>query len=194
MKSSKSNLLVTFILLIGLSVAVVAFLSFVAVKIAETGIKYSDENAFYYADAGMNKAYWLLATTVGNGGRGTNYRITGSYEAIGKGDYRYSIITVSSYEVKIVCTGETGVSKKMISQHVSIGGYPQAFKYALYGGANTTLVNNVAVTGNVYINGNLTNGTGALQNVYHPAGTTISGGGSWIELRGSESCPRRSNI
>ncbi len=179
MRETKGNLLITFILLIALAAAVIAFISFVTVQITETGSKITTENAFYYADAGLNKAVWLLANLPASGGVGSTYRVQGSMESIGKGDYRYSIInTTDSYEVLVVSTGEISGIKKTIQQMVNIGGYPTAFKYALYTGISATMNGAVNVVGDTYINGNTTmTGAAVLTGkLYHPAGTTINPG------------------
>ncbi len=148
MKASKGNILITFILLMALAAAVVVLLSFVATKISETGSKIWGQNAFYYADAGLNKAVWLLATLPASGGKGSTYRVQGSMESIGKGDYRFSILnTTDSYEVLVVSTGEIYSLKKTVQQMVNIGGYPAAFKYALYTGIGATVNGAVDVVG-----------------------------------------------
>ena len=196
MKSkNKGNLLVTFILLIGLCAVVLSLAAFISIRLQETGFRVNDRTAFYYADAGLNKAIWYLSAPTSVGGKGMTWRISGSKEAYGRGDYVYSIVnTAVSSEVRIISTGEVGVNKSTITQVMSLTGYPTAFNYALYTGTDALLNSNVTIYGDMYINGDTTINSNASVNngyVYHPTGTTISGAGTWTD--GGAKTPAPSN-
>jgi formylmethanofuran dehydrogenase subunit C len=187
---NKGNLLVTFILLIGLSAVVLSLAAFIAIRLQETGFKVTDKTAYYYADAGLNKAVWYLSAPSGSGGKGMSWRVTASREVFGRGDYRFSIInTAVSTEVLIISTGEVGSSTSTVVQVMDLAGYPTSFNYAMYTDTTTIMNGNVAIYGDIYVDGNTTlNGNASVYgNLYHPAGTTITPGSGTYTDGGAQS-------
>ena len=184
MRKNKGNLLVTFIMVTALSITIFAFLSYVAIRLTESGIRTSEIESFYVADAGVNKAVWYLATPTGSGGKGVTWRTTGSYEAFGWGGYLLTVRDYATNEVQIISTGEVGGIMKTVSQIATLGGLPAAFDYAVYCNSGTSYTGNVIVHGDVYMNGNTSFGANASFTdgyVYHPTGTSLSGSGTWTD-------------
>jgi len=185
LKKSKGNLLVTFIMIVAFSIVVFSFLSFLSIKLKESGIRTSDVESFYVAEAGLNKAIWYLATPVASGGRGFSWRTTGTTEAYGWGSFVISVQNHSvSGEVNIISTGEVGGIHKTVSQRVRIGGLPAAFDYAVFCNNSMNLSGNAEVSGDMFVNGN-TNFTGNATvsdgMIFHPSGTTLTGHGTFTD-------------
>jgi hypothetical protein len=190
-KNSKGNLLLTFIILIALTMTIFSFLSITGVRVKESGVKVTEYDSFYIAEAGLNKAMWYLGTPVIEGGKGFYWRATNFYEAYGWGGYYLTVLdTEVSGEVLIIATGEAGGSTKNISQVVEIGGLPQVFDYAVFNNAGINMSGNAEIDGSIFINGN-THFSGSATvtdgSVYHPLGTTITGGGTYTD--GGEPTP-----
>jgi len=183
-KMSKGNLLLTFIIVVALSVTVFAFLSYIGIRLKGSGIRTSEIESFYVADAGVNKAIWYLGTPTGSGGRGVAWRTTSSYEAFGWGGYLLTVRDYATNEVEIISTGEVTGITKTVSQVVTLGGLPAAFDYAVYCNTGTDFTGNVNVRGDTYMNGNTTFGHNcSFTNgyIYHPTGTSLSGSGTWTD-------------
>jgi len=182
LKQNRGNLLLTFIMAVALSVAIFSFIAFIGVRLKESGARVSEIDALYVADAGLNKAMWYLGTPTGQGGKGSAWRTAGSWEAFGWGKYYITVRDSVANEVLIVSTGEVGGITKTVSQLVGVGGFPVAFDYAIYCNTGASFTGNVAVQGDTYMNGNTTFGNNCSftnGDVYHPTGTTLSGGGTW---------------
>jgi len=184
MKKNKGNLIVSFIMVVALSITVFAFLSYIGIRLRESGIRVSEIESFYVADAGVNKAIWYLGTPTGSGGKGFSWRVSSSYEAFGWGGFLLTVRDYAANEVQIISTGEVGGIMKTVSQVVGVGGLPEAFDYAIYCNSGADYSGAVNVQGDVYMNGNTKFGadcsfTGGY--VYHPAGTSLTGDGSWTD-------------
>lgn len=182
---SKGNLLITFILLVSLSITIFAFISFIGTRMLESGVKVSEVESFYAAEAGLNKAIWYLATPVASGGRGLTWRAIGSYEAFGRGGYYMTAANTSvSHEVLVMSTGEVHGISKTVSQIMDLGGLPAPFDYAVYSNGPINMSGNAAIQGDIFVNGN-THFAGSANvsdgYVYHPTGSTISGAGTYTD-------------
>jgi len=188
---NKGNLLLTFIMLVALSVIIFSFLSFIGTRLKDSIVKIAETSAFYAAEAGLNKAIWYLATPVAQGGRGFSWRTTNNYEVFGRGGYRFSIIDiVTSQELLIISTGEVAGILRTVCENVNIGGLPPAFDYSVFSNSSATIWGNTHITGSIFVNGNTLLGqassvTGGY--VYHPFGTSISGTGTYTN--GGEPTP-----
>ena len=182
---SKGNLLVAFIILIAMSAIVLSILSLVGIRVRESGVKVSEFDSFYVAEAGLNKAIWYLATPVAQGGKGTSWRDVSYYEPYGWGGYYLTVQdTATSGEVQIISTGEVGGIMKTVSQIVDTSGVPDAFNYAIFSNAALNLSGSANIQGDIFINGNTVfSGSASVTDgyVYHPVGTTISGGGTYTD-------------
>jgi len=171
-------------MVVSLSVTIFAFLSYIGIRLNESGVRVSEIESFYVADAGINKAIWYLGTPTGSGGKGISWRATGSYEAFGWGGFLLTVRDYATNEVQIISTGEVTGIMKTVSQVVTIGGLPAAFDYAVYCNTGTAFSGNVNVEGDVYMNGNSSFGSNCRFTdgyVYHPAGTSLSGSGTWTD-------------
>jgi len=192
MKKDKGNLIVTFIMVIALSMTVFVFISFTGIRLKESGIKVSELESFYTAEAGLHKAIWYLATPTTQGGKGLTWRATNFQENYGWGAYYLTVQNSAvSGEVLIISTGEVGGILKTTSQIVNIGGLPAAFDYALYSNLATSLSGNTNIEGDMYVNGNTSfSGNASVTDgyLYHPTGTTISGHGTYTD--GGEPNPK----
>lgn len=184
-KNSKGNLLVTFIILFSLSITIFSFLFLTGTRLKESGVRVSETESFYVAEGGLNKAIWYLATPVALGGKGLSWRAASSWEAFGRGGYYLTVTdSVVTGEVQIISTGEVAGTRKTVSEIVKVEGFPEAFKYAVYCNTGTDFSGNVVVKGDVYVNVNTTFGDNCSITdgyVYHPAGTTLSGHGTWTD-------------
>ena len=171
-------------MVVALSITIFAFLSYVTIRLTESGIRTSEIESFYVADAGINKALWYLGTPTGQGGKGVSWRATSSYEAFGWGGYLLTVRDYATNEVQIISTGEVGGIMKTVSQIATLGGLPAAFDYAVYCNSGASFTGNVAVAGDSYLNGSTSFGSNtSFTNgyVYHPTGTTLSGSGTWTD-------------
>jgi len=188
---NKGNLLLTFIMLVALSVIIFSFLSFIGTRLKDSIVKIAETSAFYAAEAGLNKAIWYLATPVAQGGRGFSWRTTNYYEAFGRGGYYFTIISAGSpMEVLITSTGEVAGILRTVSENVNMGGLPPAFNYSVFSNNTATIWGNSHITGSIFVNGNTllsqaSSVTGGY--VYHPFGTSISGTGTYTN--GGEPVP-----
>lgn len=184
-KTSKGNILITFIMIVSLAVTVFSFLYFITVKLKESGNQVNEMKAFYAADAGINKAIWYLSTATGSGGKGLTWRVSSTYEAFDDTGFYISVQnTASSSEVMIMSTGESNGVRKTIYQTVSVGGFPVAFEYAMYTSSALSLSGNAEIFGDVYVNGNTAfSGNGNVSDgmIYHAAGANVSGHGTWTD-------------
>jgi len=182
--NSKGNLLLTFIMVVALSVTIFAFLDFMVTRIRESGAKVAEIESFYVADAGLNKAIWYLGTLPPQG-KGFAWRTsTPTWESFGGGRYNITVSDHATDEVLIISTGEVGGALKTVSQVVGLGGMPSAFDYAVYCCRGIDFSGSVKVSGDVYVSGNTTFGNNCSFTqgyVYHPSGTILSGGGTWID-------------
>jgi len=191
-KNSKGNLLVTFIMVVAFSLIVFSFIFLIGIRLKESGIRVSEVESFYVAEAGLNKAIWYLATPVSSGGKGFSWRATGSSESFGWGRYYMTVHdTAVTEEVLIISTGQVGGIIKTVSQIVDISGLPPAFDYAVFSngalglsGAADVIHGDIFVDGNTTFSGNASVSDGY---VYHPAGTSITGSGTWTD--GGEPVP-----
>ena len=171
-------------MVVALSVTIFAFLSYIGIRLKESGVRVSEIESFYVADAGVNKAIWYLGTPTGSGGRGLEWRVTGTYEAFGWGGFLLTVRDYATNEVQIISTGEVSGTMKTVSQVVTLGGLPSAFDYAVFCDTGVSFTGNVIVQGDVYMNGNTQFGNNCSFTdgyVYHPSGTTLSGGGTWTD-------------
>jgi len=171
-------------MIVALSITIFAFLEFIGVRLRESGIKVSETESFYVAEAGLHKGIWYLGTPTGQGGKGFSWRTTSSWEAFGWGGYLLTVRDYATNEVQIISTGEVSGTLKTVSQVVSIGGFPSAFDYAVYSNSGVSFSGNVAVQGDAYTNGSTTFGNNCSFTdgyVYHPAGSTLSGSGTWTD-------------
>jgi len=167
-----------------LSITIFAFLSYIAVRLRESGVRVSEIESFYVADAGINKAIWYLGTPTGSGGRGLYWRVAGTYEAFGWGGFLLTVRDYATNEVEIISTGEVTGITKTVSQVITLGGLPPAFDYAVYSNSGANFTGNVLVHGDVYMNGNTAFGANCSFTdgyVYHPTGTSLSGSGTWTD-------------
>jgi hypothetical protein len=192
MRKSKGNLLITFILLVALSITIFAYIDMIGFRIKDTGIKVSEFDAFYAADAGLNKAIWNLATPTAQGGKGMTWRTTSSWESFGRGGYSITVTNYLTSEVLIISTGEVGGISKTVSQAISTGGLPMAFDYSVFSNKGASMSGNTIINGDMYVNGNTTiGGNTHVQNglLEHPAGTTISPSGNVTYTDGGQPDP-----
>lgn len=184
-KNSKGNILITFIMITALSIMVFSFISLMLVRLKDSGQRVSEAKAFYIADAGLEKAFWYLSAATADGGKGVSWRISGSSEGYAGGTYTFSIInTIVTNEIQLISTGEVNGIKKTVMQKGTVGGYPIAFDYAMYTASALDLAGNAEIQGDVYVNGN-TNFSGNTDvtdgYVYHAAGSTVSGHGTFTD-------------
>jgi formylmethanofuran dehydrogenase subunit C len=183
MKKSKGNLLITFILLMALSVTVFSYLYLIGFRLKESGLRVSENQAFYAAEAGLNKAIWYLATPIAQGGKGISWRVTSSHEVFGRGKYYMTVRDAATGEVLVISTGEVlGLRKTVTQSLIAGGGAPTAFSYSLFSNSASTISGSAIVRGDMYVNGNtiLTDYVHVEDGyLYHPTGTTVTIGSGY---------------
>lgn len=180
MRKAKGNIVIIFIVLVALSVMIFSFMRLVTTRVVASGVKKSDVKAFYVAEAGLNKAVWLLLASTSEGGYGFSWRTTGTTETFGGGYYimRVTDSTVTG-EIRIMSTGEVNGIRKTLVYDMSGSGLPPAFNYSVFGNSNVLLGRSYVITGDMFTNGNTVfEGSGTGGNVYHTAGKTVTGGGT----------------
>lgn len=175
----KGNILLVFIMVVALASIVFSFLTLMSTRLLESGARTSEYQAFNVAEAGLNKAIWLIRTPVSDGGNGPTWRTSGTTNSYGYGSYTFSITNTSTEgEVLIISTGEVEGIRKAVSQLLQIG-LPDAFRYTIFGGSGVSIGRSFIITGDMFVNGNTVfSGTGTAGYVYHTAGNTVSGGGT----------------
>ena len=178
--NKKGNLLLTFILLIAIAAVLFSFTYIITGRVKESSYEFNRTQAFYIAEAGVNKAVWYLITPTGLGGQGNSYRVTASMESFGGGDYRYTISDASSSTILITCTGETGTAKRTIQQKLTSSSLPAAFYYAVYSNGGFNLTGNSTIKGPLFANGNIT----IQGNSNHPTGETDVSSGHTATVNG----------
>ncbi|MFC1559546.1 hypothetical protein ACFL4F_00395 [Candidatus Margulisiibacteriota bacterium] len=176
---SKGNVLLVFMMLIGLSFIVFTVASVVTTRVKEAGGKVARSKSFYIAEAGLQKAAWYLATDPGSGGFGSDWRGT-TTEAFGAGTFSITVQdTAVAGRVKIIATGEAGGVSRTITQLAAIESYPDAFSYSVFcGTGNFRATGNAMISGDMYVNGNSDFvGDASLGDgvVYHAEGYSVSG-------------------
>jgi len=179
MKAKKGNILIVFIMLVGLSFMVFSIITVITTSVKDSGIRTSESQAFYVAEAGLNKAIWYLATPVAYGGKGSGWRGTAT-EYFAQGNYNISVQnTVVQGEVLIISVGSVKGVHKTIIQLVNTESFPAAFKYAIYcGNSGLSPTGDINISGDLFVNGNTTMvGNSSVTNgkVYHTEAYSVSG-------------------
>jgi len=182
MNSKKGNILISFILIIGLT-AIVGSVAFLAsTSIQNTGQMLNRKKALYLAEAGLAKAVWYLGTSTGQGGKGTAWRTTGTSESFAGGSYTIQVGTGQASQILITSEGDYKGRKRIVQ--VSFQLYGEAFNYAIYSTQDLFLSNNVQVSGDVFADGNINLPLGTTVTngqVIVTDGHTVSGQGSWSQ-------------
>jgi len=176
---NKGNVLLVFIMLVGLSMIIFTVISMISMRIRESGINTADSQAFYLAEAGLNKAVWYLGTPSGQGGKGSDWR-GAVIEAFGDGTYSVTVInTAVTSRVLMISTGEAKGSRKTVRQITAMESYPEAFDYSIFcGNSNLNVTGSSVINGDMYVNGNTSFvGDASLGNgeVYHAGGYAVTG-------------------
>ena len=173
------NILIEFIMMIAISYIIFSFITLTSYRMTESRVRVTELQTFYVAEAGLNRAIWLLLTPSAEGGMGTYYRTTGVTQTYGSGRYTYYIANGAiAGEILIMSTGEVNSLRKTLLQTLSSTGVPDAFKYSVYGGSNVSLGTTYNIFGDMFVNGNTVfSGSGTNVKVYHSSGKTVSGGG-----------------
>ena len=176
---NRGNILIVFIMLIGLSFIVFSIATVVTTHVKQSGIKSSEMRAFYAAEAGLNKVVWYLGTSVSGGGKGSDWRGT-TTESFSYGSYQVTVQdVVGSSEVLIISTGEVeGISKTVMQRASMTGALPPVFNNAVFSNGIFKASGNAKVYGDVFVNGNTTlTGNANVSDgvVYHPEGYSVSG-------------------
>ncbi|MFC1559547.1 hypothetical protein ACFL4F_00400 [Candidatus Margulisiibacteriota bacterium] len=176
---SKGNLLIIFIMLVGLSLMVFSLTTVVITRVKESGTKASEHKAFYVAEAGLNKAIWYLIAPTAIGGKGRDWR--GSLvEGFGPGTYSITVQdTAVPTEVLIISVGDVDGIHRTVVQLVDMESFNAAFDYAIFcGNSGMSPSGSVNISGDVFINGNTDmGGSSAVSDgdVYHPDGYGVVG-------------------
>ena len=177
--NNKGNLILTFILLVGISAILLSYIYLITGRVVGTASTSEKSKALYIAEAGINKATWQLMTPTGSGGQGNNWRVSASSESFGDGRYTFSIFDAPQSRVTIISTGEYSGTYKTLQQSMSAGtGTTGVFNYAVYSSGNFSMTASGSITGSVFANGNVTkSGSGSISGtVYLTAGHTYSSG------------------
>lgn len=77
----------TFVVMLTLIAITVAFLYMISIRIKSSGFELASAQAFWLAEAGIQKAIWNLKTPIASGGQGENWTTAGVTESLGDGSY-----------------------------------------------------------------------------------------------------------
>ena len=202
-KFRRGNLLLTFLLLTGLS-AVVGSLSFLTVtEIKNVSYTANRTRALYIAEAGMQKAMWELSTPVAYGGQGINWRTDNFTESFGGGSYTLRISDTGSLGQLIVTSEGTsrGITRILEARYGTKYVLPPPFNYALFWNnseASTDRLEiggiffNANINGDCYGNGNfdVKTGSGITDGkLYLPTGFDVTGDGAYASAEVSSPIP-----
>ncbi|MFC1559548.1 hypothetical protein ACFL4F_00405 [Candidatus Margulisiibacteriota bacterium] len=179
MKIDKGNILIIFIMLLGLSFMVFSISTVVTTRVREAMFRTAESQAFYIAEAGLNKAIWYLVVPVSLGGKGRDWRGS-TTEAFSGGSYSVTVQDAAVFgEVFLTSTGEVGELSRTITQLVDTETFPAAFDYAMFSGNyDFTIEGKASISGDIFANGSISlTGTAQLINgeAYHSEGYAVSG-------------------
>ena len=206
----RGNLLLSFILLMALSVLAgsLAYLSVSGVRNVALALK--STRALYIADAGMQKAVRELSTPVSAGGRGINWRTASFSENFSGGSYLIRIAnTAIPSQIQVTSEGEfAGLHRTVSARYIVSRHLPEAFNYVFYrgnaeGSSNRLEIGRgvfsaVNILGNVYGNGNFEVKSGSKVSngkIYVAPGRDVTGSGlyTWEVLTQTASLPAFDN-
>lgn len=80
-------LILSFMMMIALTSFAANYLYATSIQMKNTGFSGMDDEAFWLAEAGLNKAIWNLMTPTGSGGQGDSWTTAGTIESLGAGSY-----------------------------------------------------------------------------------------------------------
>lgn len=92
----------TFVVMLTLIAITVAFLYMISIRIKSSGLELTSGQAFWLAEAGIQKAIWNLKTPVANGGQGEEWTTAGVTESLGDGSYT---MVVARYDFALATNG-----------------------------------------------------------------------------------------
>lgn len=174
--NKKSSIALTFILILGISLLLGAFIFLVFGRTTDSGLRQNREKAFYTAEAGINKAIWYLNTPTGLGGKGSSWRVANFSEAFKEGSYRFSILEETSGILSVISTGEMSGVTRTIIQKMHGNSLPAAFSYAIYNNGSLTLKGASSIMGDLFANGDI-----SIQKASnHPSGDVFTTAGHTV--------------
>ena len=97
-------LILTFIVMVTLTVIVAAFLYMTSIQIKSAGYDLLSAKALWLAEAGIQKAVWNLKTPVTSGGQGEDWTTAGATESLGDGSYT---MVVARWDYALASNGAT---------------------------------------------------------------------------------------
>lgn len=156
--SRKGSLLFTMVITMAVAAVILSFVYVVIARTKDIPAKKAATKAFYTAEAGVNKAIWYLATPVGSGGMGEDWRTSGSTESFAGGAYTFSVLDgPSAGSIMVIATGEVNGITRTIQQILSGSTSSTAsFNYAVYANSNLLLNGAGGINGPTFAAGNIT--------------------------------------
>jgi len=151
--NKKGNIIITFILIITLAAIVGSISYLTATSIKTTRYVLDRQKAFYIAEAGLEKAIWYFNTPIGEGGKGEDWRTTGSTESFGEGSYTFYVGGLIGGDVTI--TSEGTYQGKTRAIQVRYHQYSPGYDYAVFSRQNIQLKNNATVYGDIFADGDV---------------------------------------
>ena len=94
----------TFIFMMTMSVMVAAFLDISTGEMRELKGRVDIGRTFWFAEAGLHKAEWMIITPVSQGGGGSDYLSNGTTENLDEGSYTYTVVKPTGSPKKRVIT------------------------------------------------------------------------------------------
>lgn len=174
MSRKKGSILLTFILLLGISAILLSYIYLIIGRTVNSGNESNRIKALYIAEAGLNKAVWneMNSTPVGSW-------ITSTTEAFGGGTYSISATNMPSNIVRLISTGEVNnITRTLELDMINNPASTSLFSQALYSRGNLSIGGSCQVNGPVFADGNINlSGSSSLNGeVEISAGHTISKG------------------
>ena len=175
-------LILTFMIMATVMTVTIAFLFMLNTRSRGTAFDVASHKALWVAEAGLQSVIYRLRTDIAY--RNDPTQVSGS---VGNGSYSVTVVRDGS-TYTLTSTGSVDVVERELSQSVIVtSAFPDAFGYALFGDTNSSrlrLRNNVAVSGDLYYDGDVRIDANASVTDGLVYGDTVDGAGTYTEAPG----------
>ena len=113
---SGSILIFTFVVMLTLTAIAVSFLYMISIRIKSSGLELASAQAFWLAEAGIQKAIWNLKTPVAGGGQGENWTTNGVTTNLEAGSYT---MVVERWDFALATNGASATASSKQGSYVA---------------------------------------------------------------------------
>ena len=106
----------TFVVMLTLIAITVAFLYMISIRIKSSGLELASAQAFWLAEAGIQKAIWNLKTPVAGGGQGENWTTNGVTTNLEAGSYT---MVVERWDFALATNGASATASSKQGSYVA---------------------------------------------------------------------------